>query len=225
MGVQAPVSSIQKIVIVGAGQAGERAAEALRSGGFHGSITLIGEEKHPPYERPQLSKELLATPEAPVAYLKPVSDWTDVLESAWSPEPRSSRAMRSGEPSRPATAGFSGTTGFCSRPVPSRGGSRRLRQPGLGFIIFAASRLDGFAAIVPLPVPRRHRGRRRYRSRGCLRRGEMWMRRDRGREPGAVLARAFPDLVSRIVEARHRTDGVRFEFGVRSRRERRTVFV
>jgi p-cumate 2,3-dioxygenase ferredoxin reductase subunit len=74
-----PVPSVHKIVIVGAGQAGGRAAEALRSAGFHGSITLVGEEKHPPYERPQLSKELLATLEAPVTYLKPVSDWIDVL--------------------------------------------------------------------------------------------------------------------------------------------------
>ena len=75
-----PVPSIQKIVIAGAGQAGGRAAEALRSAGFRGSITMIGEEKHPPYERPQLSKELLATPDAPVTFLKPASDWTDVLD-------------------------------------------------------------------------------------------------------------------------------------------------
>ena len=59
--------SIEKIVIAGAGQAGGRAAEALRSAGFRGSITMIGEEKHPPYERPQLSKELLAALDAPVA--------------------------------------------------------------------------------------------------------------------------------------------------------------
>jgi len=75
-----PVPSIQKIVIAGAGQAGGRAAEALRSAGFGGSITVIGEEKHLPYERPQLSKELLASSDAPVTYLKPVSDWTDVLD-------------------------------------------------------------------------------------------------------------------------------------------------
>lgn len=47
------------IVIVGAGQAGGRAAEALRSGGHTGSITLVGEEAHLPYERPALSKDLL----------------------------------------------------------------------------------------------------------------------------------------------------------------------
>ena len=47
------------IVIVGAGQAGGRAAEALRNGGHAGPITLIGEESHPPYERPALSKDFL----------------------------------------------------------------------------------------------------------------------------------------------------------------------
>jgi 3-phenylpropionate/trans-cinnamate dioxygenase ferredoxin reductase component len=47
------------IVIVGAGQAGGRAAEALRSAGHIGPITLIGEEPYLPYERPALSKDFL----------------------------------------------------------------------------------------------------------------------------------------------------------------------
>jgi len=47
------------IVIIGAGQAGGRAAEALRTAGHVGPITLIGEESHPPYERPALSKDFL----------------------------------------------------------------------------------------------------------------------------------------------------------------------
>lgn len=46
-------------VIVGAGHAGGRAAEAMRALEFAGNIILIGEEAHPPYERPALSKELL----------------------------------------------------------------------------------------------------------------------------------------------------------------------
>jgi NADPH-dependent 2,4-dienoyl-CoA reductase/sulfur reductase-like enzyme len=49
-----------RIVILGAGHAGGRAAEALRAAGFPGNVTLLGEEPHPPYERPPLSKELLA---------------------------------------------------------------------------------------------------------------------------------------------------------------------
>ena len=49
----------QTHVIVGAGQAGGRAAEAMRAHGFAGRIVLIGEEPHLPYERPPLSKQVL----------------------------------------------------------------------------------------------------------------------------------------------------------------------
>ena len=48
-------------VIVGAGHAGGRAAQAMRQHGFEGRILLIGEEPHVPYERPPLSKELIVT--------------------------------------------------------------------------------------------------------------------------------------------------------------------
>jgi 3-phenylpropionate/trans-cinnamate dioxygenase ferredoxin reductase subunit len=44
-------------VIVGASLAGATAAVTLRTEGFDGRIVLIGEEPHPPYERPPLSKE------------------------------------------------------------------------------------------------------------------------------------------------------------------------
>ena len=49
------------ILIVGAGHAGGRAAQALRATGFAGRVVLIGEESYPPYERPPLSKELIVT--------------------------------------------------------------------------------------------------------------------------------------------------------------------
>jgi NADPH-dependent 2,4-dienoyl-CoA reductase/sulfur reductase-like enzyme len=48
-----------RIVIVGASLAGLRAAEALRDEGFTGSLTLIGDEPHEPYDRPPLSKQVL----------------------------------------------------------------------------------------------------------------------------------------------------------------------
>jgi NADPH-dependent 2,4-dienoyl-CoA reductase/sulfur reductase-like enzyme len=47
------------VVVIGAGQAGGRAVEALRAQGFAGAITLIGDEPEYPYERPSLSKEML----------------------------------------------------------------------------------------------------------------------------------------------------------------------
>ncbi|HKS45010.1 MAG TPA: FAD-dependent oxidoreductase [Amycolatopsis sp.] len=48
-----------RIVIVGASLAGLRAAESLRAEGFEGSLTLIGDEPHKPYDRPPLSKQVL----------------------------------------------------------------------------------------------------------------------------------------------------------------------
>ena len=55
------------MVIVGAGEAGARAATALREEGWDGPITLIGGEVHPPYERPPLSKAALLAEAEPVA--------------------------------------------------------------------------------------------------------------------------------------------------------------
>lgn len=52
--------STEHIVIIGAGQAGVMTAEALRSGGYAGAITLLGDEPHGPYHRPPLSKAWLA---------------------------------------------------------------------------------------------------------------------------------------------------------------------
>jgi len=51
--------SNETIVIVGAGHAGGRAAQAMRAAGFEGAVILVGEEAYEPYERPPLSKELL----------------------------------------------------------------------------------------------------------------------------------------------------------------------
>ena len=48
------------IVVVGASLAGLRAAEAIRHQGFEGTVTVIGDEAHRPYDRPPLSKQVLA---------------------------------------------------------------------------------------------------------------------------------------------------------------------
>ena len=48
------------VTIVGASLAGLNAAEALRRDGFDGPVTLIGAESHLPYDRPPLSKQVLA---------------------------------------------------------------------------------------------------------------------------------------------------------------------
>jgi 3-phenylpropionate/trans-cinnamate dioxygenase ferredoxin reductase component len=49
------------VVVVGASLAGLRAAETLRRAGFAGEVVLLGAESHfPPYDRPPLSKQVLA---------------------------------------------------------------------------------------------------------------------------------------------------------------------
>jgi hypothetical protein len=52
--------SIEHIAIVGAGHPGGCATGALRAAGFKDRITLVGSEGYAPYERPPLTKELLA---------------------------------------------------------------------------------------------------------------------------------------------------------------------
>jgi 3-phenylpropionate/trans-cinnamate dioxygenase ferredoxin reductase subunit len=66
------------VVIVGAGLAGARCAEALRAGGAEIPITLVGAEPVAPYERPALSKGFLAgTQSADDLLLRPPGSWGD----------------------------------------------------------------------------------------------------------------------------------------------------
>ena len=53
------MTSQETFVVIGAGQAGGRAVEAMRAESFDGRIVLVGAEAHVPYERPPLSKRLL----------------------------------------------------------------------------------------------------------------------------------------------------------------------
>src|SRR3981189_3457119 len=47
------------LLIIGSSQAGVQLAVSLRALGFDAPITLLGDEKHRPYQRPALSKEFL----------------------------------------------------------------------------------------------------------------------------------------------------------------------
>ncbi len=52
--------ALRHVVVVGASLAGLRACESLREEGFDGTITLVGAEHEIPYDRPPLSKKVLA---------------------------------------------------------------------------------------------------------------------------------------------------------------------
>ena len=64
------------VLIAGAGLAGARTAETLRALGWTGRIVLAGDEPHAPYERPALSKELLAGTRLDVE-LRPAAFWAE----------------------------------------------------------------------------------------------------------------------------------------------------
>ncbi len=70
--------AIEKVVIIGAGQAATQAATSLRAGQFAGSITMIGEEDVLPYQRPPLSKAYLSgAMSMERVTLKPAQAWHD----------------------------------------------------------------------------------------------------------------------------------------------------
>jgi 3-phenylpropionate/trans-cinnamate dioxygenase ferredoxin reductase subunit len=63
---------MERIVIIGAGQAGAQAVATLRAEGFAGAITMVGDEPYAPYQRPPLSKTyLMGEMERERLFLKP----------------------------------------------------------------------------------------------------------------------------------------------------------
>jgi apoptosis-inducing factor 3 len=55
-----PARTPGSVVIIGAGAAGDAAADMLRREGYTGIVTLIGDDRDPPCDRPNLSKDYLA---------------------------------------------------------------------------------------------------------------------------------------------------------------------
>ncbi|SFT74421.1 Reductase C-terminal [Actinopolyspora lacussalsi subsp. righensis] len=54
------MSEPSSVLVVGASAAGLATVESLRRGGYSGTVTVVGEEEHAPYDRPPLSKQVLS---------------------------------------------------------------------------------------------------------------------------------------------------------------------
>jgi len=68
----------ERIIIIGAGQAGAQAVATLRAEGFTGAITMVGDEAYAPYQRPPLSKTyLMGTMDRDRLFLKPDAFYTE----------------------------------------------------------------------------------------------------------------------------------------------------
>ncbi len=68
--------SLGTVAVVGASLAGLRAVETLRAEGHDGHLVLVGAEPHLPYDRPPLSKQVLAGSRSPAdTTLRPANDY------------------------------------------------------------------------------------------------------------------------------------------------------
>ena len=82
------------IVIIGAGQAGGWAAQTLRAEGFTGRLVLLGDEPHPPHERPPLSKAVLCGTASPDSTRLMKPEAFEALALAWRPSTQALRIDR-----------------------------------------------------------------------------------------------------------------------------------
>jgi p-cumate 2,3-dioxygenase ferredoxin reductase subunit len=208
------MAAIERIVIAGAGQAGGRAAEALRAAGFAGAVTLVGAEPQPPYERPQLSKQFLAAPDIDASYLRTAESWRGELAV----DLVTGTELTAGDSARRVVADRAGrefafdrlliATGTVPRQVAALAGDPRVHV--LRSIADAARlrpHLHGQARVVIV-------GGGVIGLEAAAAAAKLGCAVTVIESAPQLLARAFPKLVSDVVEARHRSAGVDFRFGV-----------
>lgn len=170
-----------RIVVVGASLGGLRAAEQLRAAGWTAEIVVVGAEPHMPYNRPPLSKEVLAGT-APVSSvtLRPRPSVADIIWRLGTPASTVDLAARVLTLTDGTTLGFDGlvvATGLRPRRLTGDGcvlrtlddairlraalterPGRRLVVLGAGFVgcevAATARRLGADVTVVdPLPLP------------------------------------------------------------------------
>lgn len=114
----------RRVVVVGASLAGLRAAEALRERGFDGELVVVGDEPHMPYDRPPLSKALLAGTAQPAGVALPVAADLDAEWRLGSPATRLDPRERVVETADGAVLPYDGlviATGASARGWPGPG--------------------------------------------------------------------------------------------------------
>jgi 3-phenylpropionate/trans-cinnamate dioxygenase ferredoxin reductase subunit len=202
-----------RVVIVGASTAGRSAAVALREGGHEGEVVLLGEEPHPPYDRPQLSKEYLRGDAALDDVIKPLR-----LEPEHRIETRLGTRARRILPDEHAVELECGErVGYDQLLIATGVRNRRLAVPGAG--------LEGVFDLRDVATSEHIRAAVRPGCRavvvgmgfiGCEVAASL---RHLGAEVTAVeplavpLERSLGEVVGRVVEGIHRDHGVDLRLG------------
>lgn len=213
-GVAAAAWAAATIVIVGAGQAGGWAAQTLRKEGFPGRLVLIGDERHPPHERPPLSKAVLAGQAQPQNTWLQKPDAFEALALEWLPGTKVTRIDRAGR--RLELAG--GETLAYDKLILCTGGrARTLAIPGTDAPgVHTLRTIDDALALAPLLQP----------GRSVVVIGGGWIglevaatARQKGADVVVVEAqrrlceRTVPSEISEHLLALHRTHGTRVLLG------------
>jgi 3-phenylpropionate/trans-cinnamate dioxygenase ferredoxin reductase subunit len=203
----------EPIVIVGSGMTGGAAATTLRTEGFDGPVVLIGAERHPPYERPPLSKEFLRGEVPGPAWLH---------DAAWYPQNDvelilGTRAERIDPAERRVHLDDGRSIPFAKLLLATGGRNRVMDVPGRD--------LDGVFDLRTLEDSGRIRAEAAHASRvavvgaGFIGSEVAASLRHMGLEVVVIeyfatpLLRVLGPEVGAVVEAIHRDHGVQFHFG------------
>lgn len=197
------------IVIIGAGEAGTRAAFALRETSFAGNVTLVGTEPHPPYERPPLSKPLEGA-----VRMKPIcADGT--LEAARISYRQGVSATRIDVKDRLVTLDGGRTLGYDRLLLATGAQPRKLTCPGAGLALDFRTHADAQAIF-----SRTDNGARIAIIGGGLIGMELAaVLRGKGLAVNIIeaatrpLGRAVPPRFAERIHKRHLEEGVNFHLG------------
>ena len=209
----------QTVLIIGAGQAGARAAEALRTHGFEGRIVLVGDEAHAPYERPPLSKDVLIAPDDSDCFkgwVHPAALYDDA-RIEW----LSDRVVRLDTQGHIATLERAGDLRYDHCLLATGGRARQLPGVPEGPHTFYLRTLDDAMRLRARLAT--------ARSVAVIGAGFLGLEfaasaRTRGLDvsvfesASSLLGRALPPMLSERLRARHEAHGVRFVFDARQLR-------
>jgi 3-phenylpropionate/trans-cinnamate dioxygenase ferredoxin reductase component len=138
---------MNRIVVIGAGQAAAQLAASLRQGGHGGEIRIIGDERYAPYQRPPLSKKFLLDRPAPDSlYFRADAFWREqgVMLDLGVPVATIDRGARQVQLADGRAAAFDVLV------LATGTRARALRLPGIDLSgVFTLRRIDDVLALRP----------------------------------------------------------------------------